>query len=178
MWVFILTMVMVFGGLTSAYIVSRSFTDVSKLVAFELPSVLNLTTLVILLSSASMVYATSKARKGDRNAALTGILITFVLGVLFLIGQFYAWKLMVDSNHFFVHKGREDNSIAFFYVFTGLHGLHIVGALLALLFGIVLTFLNKYKPGRMSLTYEVIGTFWHFLGLLWVYLYLFLIYNH
>lgn len=177
MWLFILTLIMIFGGLTSAYIVSRSFTPLEKMIHFSLPSVLKFNTVIIIFSSISMQFSVWAAKKGDRMKALYGLMITLVMGILFLAGQFNAFAHLTAGGLPFVDERRLDNSISFFYMFTGLHGLHIVGALVALLIGIIKTANNHFKPGGLKVTYEVIATFWHFLGLLWVYLYLFLIYN-
>lgn len=177
MWLFILTLIMIFGGLTSAYIVSRSFTSPDKIVHFSLPSILNFNTIIVLFSSLSMHFSVKSALKGERKKALYGLMITLVLGILFLIGQWGAFVELTNAKLPFVDERRTDNSVSFFYMFTGLHGMHIIGAIVALVFGVIKTANNSFKPGGMKVTYEVIATFWHFLGLLWVYLYLFLIYN-
>ncbi|MEZ4825795.1 MAG: cytochrome c oxidase subunit 3 [Bacteroidia bacterium] len=175
LWLFILTVIMIFGGLTSAYIVQQSFVKEELRLFFDLPEILWVNLGVILFSSVTMQYAVWVARKNDRSKALAALGMTLILGVVFLIGQVNAWGAMVDSGMPMVDVGRTDNSVSFFYVFTGLHGAHIIGALIVLLVVWIRTALQSYRRvGQRALTYELTGIFWHFLGLLWVYLFIFL----
>lgn len=177
MWIFILTMIMIFGGLTSAYIVSKSFTPPDRIVHFSLPDILKFNTLVVLFSSITMQLGINAAKGEDRKKALIFLSITFGLGLIFLIGQFNAFVHLTAGGLPFVDQTRTDNSVSFFYMFTGLHGLHIIGAVSALIILLYKTASNTFKSGGFFRSYEVLGTFWHFLGLLWVYLYVFLLYN-
>lgn len=177
MWIFLLTLIMIFGGLTSAYIVSRSFVAAEKLIVYQLPSILVWNNIALIISSFTMYYSLVCAKKEEYAKSLYAQIATLVLGIFFLYGQFLAWKQLTAGGLTFVDKTRLDNSVSFFYMFTGLHGLHIIGAIVAVIIGIYLTATRGFKSGRMILTLEVVGTFWHFLGLLWLYLYVFLIYN-
>lgn len=177
MWLFILTLIMIFGGLTSAYIVSKSFTPPDRIVHFALPNILKINTLAILFSSVTMQLGIFAAKKDDRNRAFLYLLATFVLGLLFLVGQYTAFAHLTAGGIFFVDASRVDNAVSFFYMFTGLHGLHIIGAVVVLMIALYKTRTNSFKEGGFLRTYEVVGTFWHFLGLLWLYLYVFLMYN-
>ncbi|WNJ16608.1 cytochrome c oxidase subunit 3 [Pontibacter sp. G13] len=174
MWLFILTIIMIFGGLTSAYIVQRGMVSIDKQIMFDLPSILWQNLAVILLSSVSMQYGVWAAKEGQKQRAAIGLLVTFALGVFFLIGQLDAWSAMTNSGLPFVDQGRPDNSVSFFYIFIGLHGLHIVAGLVVLLVAMIKTAMNTFRPGRGVITYELTAIFWHFLGLLWVYLFFFL----
>lgn len=177
LWLFILTVIMIFGGLTSGYIVQRSFVSAEQQIIFDLPVILWTNLIVILLSSVSMQLSLWFARKDDhRNASLT-LLLTLGLGIFFLIGQLYAWEDLTISGLPFVDARRIDNSVSYFYVFTGLHGLHILAGLIVLLVAMVKTRQSSFLPGRRILTYEMATTFWHFLGVLWVYLFIFLKYT-
>ncbi len=177
MWIFLLTLIMIFGGLTSAYIVSRSFVAVEKLIMYQMPSILIWNNIALIISSFTMYYSLACAKKEEYTKSLYAQIATLVLGVLFLYGQFLAWKQLTAGGLTFVDRTRIDNSVSFFYMFTGLHGLHIIAAVIAVGIGIYLTASRGFKSGRMILTLEVVGTFWHFLGLLWLYLYVFLLYN-
>lgn len=177
LWLFILTVIMIFGGLTSGYIVQRSFVSADRQIIFDLPPILWTNLILILLSSVSMQFSLWFAKRDEhRNATLT-LLMTLGLGIFFLIGQVYAWGDLTESGLPFVDSRRIDNSVSYFYVFTGLHGLHIVAALLVLLVAIVKTARQNFLPGRRILTYEMATIFWHFLGVLWVYLFIFLKYT-
>ena len=94
---------------------------------------------------------------------------TVVLGLVFLLGQFYAWKQLVQSDVYFVGNPSE----SFVYVLSGLHGLHLVSALIFLL--IVWRAVNKgLTPLKGQTQIEMCVTYWHFLGGLWLYLFAFL----
>ena len=173
LWLFILSVIMIFGGLTSAYIVQRSF--ITNPITFDLPGILWSNLALILFSSVSMQYAVYARKRGESRNALISLGITFLLGIFFLLGQWNAWQAMIESGLYMVDKSRIDNSVSYFYVFTGLHGAHIVAGLIVLLVAGIKTYTQSYKPGREKITYELTATFWHFLGLLWVYLFVFLL---
>lgn len=170
LWLFMITVVMIFAALTSAYIVRQAE---GNWTVFELPTELWITTGVIILSSATMHWALMAAKKDNLETIKLAISITTVLGILFLAGQFYAWGVLVDYNVFFV--GNPSGS--FLYVLSGLHGLHVVSGVIFLI--IVLTSTFKYKVHSKKLTQiQMCATYWHFLGVLWIYLFVFLLLNH
>ncbi|MEM6262403.1 MAG: cytochrome c oxidase subunit 3 [Bacteroidota bacterium] len=176
MWLFILSLIMIFGGLTSAYIVARSMVPNDQVIIFDLPGILWANTAVILFSSLTMHFSLWAVKRREHQRALLGLAMTFVLGVVFLIGQWEAMKEMTATQDLpFVDPRRADNSVSFFYIFSVLHGLHIVGGLAVLVVALIQTSLNNFNPGRKVLTYEITSTFWHFLDLLWVYLFIFLL---
>lgn len=178
MWLFLITLIMVFGGLTSAYIVALSFVKPENRLLLDLPGILVNNTIVIVFSSITMQMAVWMAKRGESRKAMLGLIFTFVLGLVFLVGQAYAWKTLTAAGQPLVDPGRIDNSASFFYIFTGLHGVHILAGLVVLLVALVKTSLNNFKTEEnKQLTYEITATFWHFLGLLWIYLYIFLLYT-
>ncbi|MEM8969125.1 MAG: cytochrome c oxidase subunit 3 [Bacteroidota bacterium] len=169
LWLFIVTVVMIFAAFTSAYIVRRSE---GNWLDFELPSLFGITSGIILLSSISMHWAYISAKK-DRIAQLRIALVsTLVLGIAFLIGQFSAWGALVDIEVFFV--GNPAGS--FVYVLSGVHGLHIISALIFLVVVLVKAFRYRVHSKQMD-TMEMCVTYWHFLDGLWLYLFLFLLLN-
>jgi cytochrome c oxidase subunit 3 len=166
LWLFLTTVIMIFASLTSAYIVRRADGN-WKL--FELPSLFYWTSGIIILSSATIQLAYYAARKNLADRVKLWLSFTALLGVLFLIGQFYAWGQLVASNVYFVGNPSE----SFVYVLSGLHGLHLVSALIFLL--IVWRAASKPKEPAAGLTQlEMCVTYWHFLGGLWLYLFAFL----
>ena len=177
LWLFILTVIMIFGGMTSAYIVQRGFLKPEQQIIFDLPPMLWTNLAVILGSSVTMQYAVWAGRNGQSRRALLGLLMTFALGIIFLMGQFGAWLQMIESGLPMVDKRRIDNSVSFFYIFTGLHGAHIVAALIVLAVAIYRTGAARIRSGNPYLLYELASIFWHFLTLLWVYLFIFLKYT-
>lgn len=170
LWLFIITVIMIFAALTSAYIVRQAE---GNWLDFELPTMLWVTSGIILLSSATMHWSYLSAKKDELERVKLGISITTALGVAFLIGQVYAWGALVDSNVFFV--GNPSGS--FLYVLTGLHGLHLVSGIIFLIIVLISTF--KYKVHAKNLAQiQMCATYWHFLGGLWIYLFIFLLLNH
>ncbi len=170
MWLFLVSVVMVFISLSSAYIVKKSVGD---WVYISFPPLFKTTTGLIILSSISMHFAYISARRNNIKSIRIGLVITAVLALSFVIGQYMAWGQLVEAGHHFV--GNPASS--FIYVFTGLHVAHLIGALVFLF--IVLGKAFNYQVHSKSLVrIEMCTTFWHFLGGLWLYLYLFLIFNN
>ena len=175
LWLFILTVILIFGGLTSAYIVQRSF--VPDPIVFDLPKIVWYNLAIILFSSVTMQFSVWSSKRNESRKAMFGLTMTMILGVVFLVGQYQAWQQLTDSGLPLVDTTRHDNSVSYFYIFTGLHGAHIIAALIALLIAMIRTSLDNFLPGRKELVYELTSIFWHFLGLLWVYLFIFLQYT-
>ncbi len=170
MWLFIVTVVMIFISLSSAYIVKKGAGNWQYI---ELPSLFQLTTGIILLSSVTMHFAYIAAKRNNLFNIRLGVLVTAFLAVGFIIGQWNAWSQLVDSGAFFV--GNPAGS--FIYVFTGLHIAHLLGGIIFLLIVLVSAFKYQVHSKRLA-RIEMCTTYWHFLGGLWLYLYIFLIINN
>jgi cytochrome c oxidase subunit 3 len=170
MWLFMVSVVMLFAAFTSAYVVKQSD---GVWLDFQLPALFDYTTAIIILSSVSMHWAVIAAKKNLIKMIRVALGVTFVLGSLFLVGQLMAWGELVEADVHFV--GNPAGS--FLYVLTGVHGLHLVSAVIFLI--VVLYSAFQYKIHSKSLVQlEICATYWHFLGGLWLYLYLFLALNH
>ena len=170
LWLFLISVVMIFISLSSAYIVKKS---VGQWEYINFPTLFQWTSLIIVLSSLSMHFSYISAKKNNIKNIRLGLAVTAVLAVLFVVGQFMAWGKLVESGHHFV--GNPAGS--FIYIFSGLHIVHLFGAFVFL--GVVLANSFQYKVHSKSLLrIEMCTTFWHFLGGLWLYLYLFLILNN
>jgi len=167
MWLFLVSVFMLFMSLTSAYIVRQAD---GNWTIFDLPSMFWLTTVVILLSSVTMQWAYFAAKKDNMSTTRLMVTLTFALGVVFLVGQFYGWKELVLDRVYLV--GNPSGS--FVYVITGLHGLHIISALVYVAILLVAVGRGKVHSGRL-LSIEMCATYWHFLGVLWLYLFVFLL---
>ncbi|MDQ3049164.1 MAG: cytochrome c oxidase subunit 3, partial [Bacteroidota bacterium] len=116
----------------------------------------------------------SAARKDDYKNIKLASFITLLLGIAFVVCQFKAWGELVDQKVFFA--GRDSNAAgSFLYALTGLHMAHMAGGILALLFVWVKAMRQKYSSGNL-LGIRVCAIFWHFLDVLWIYLFLFLIF--
>ncbi len=170
MWLFIISVLMIFISLSSAYIVKKAEGD---WLIFKFPEFFKVTSLVIVISSVTMHLAYLAAKKNNLLLLRIYLGTTGLLAVGFLIGQILSWNELVTQDVFFV--GNVAGS--FIYIFTGLHGLHLVGGIIFL--GVVLINAFRYKVHSKSLAQiEICATYWHFLGGLWLYLYLFLLLNN
>lgn len=169
-WLFIVTIVMLFAALTSAYIVKQSE---GNWLYFDLPRIFWITTAIIMLSSISMQSAYWASGRDDFGKLKAFLIITILLGATFLVGQYYSWKQLVAMDVYFV--GNPSGS--FLYVLTGLHAIHILSGLVFLLIVTVSAFRLKIHS-KNKIKIEMCTTFWHFLGGLWLYLFLFLKINH
>jgi cytochrome c oxidase subunit 3 len=167
LWLFLVSVFMLFMSLTSAYIVRRADGNWTN---FELPSLFWMTTVVILLSSVTMQWAYFAAKKDNHQTTRLLIWLTFLLGIVFLVGQFFGWtELVTESIHL---VGNPSGS--FVYILTGLHGLHIISALIFLLFVVAAVGRREVHSGNM-LRIQICAIYWHFLGVLWLYLFVFLL---
>lgn len=176
LWLFIVTVVMLFAAYTSAYIVAEG--DRGALVNFTFPDIFGYNTLIIVLSSVTMAWAYVAAKRDNLIQNRIGLTATLILGIVFLAGQLEGWSAMVDGGVYFVSTSNTDSPLgSLIYVITGLHGVHLVSALIYLLVMVVKSFRYKVHSKNM-LNMEMSSTYWHFLGGLWVYLYLFLLFNN
>jgi cytochrome c oxidase subunit 3 len=132
-----------------------------------------ITSAIIIISSLTMQMALKYAKTDNTIKLRTFLILTVILGMAFLLGQFQAWKQLVGMDVFFV--GNPAGS--FLYVLTGLHGIHIVSGILFILIVIFSSFRMQVHSKRL-IKIEICTTYWHFLGGLWLYLFLFLKMNH
>lgn len=170
LWLFMVSISMIFIAMSSAYIVRQA--DGNWRI-FELPVELWVTTGIIILSSLTLEWSYKAATKDDLGKVKIGLIVTTILGILFLLGQLYVWMALVEIDVYLV--GNPSGS--FLYVLTGLHGIHLIAGVIYLV--IVLISTLKYKVHSKNLDQiEMCKTFWHFLGGLWIYLFVFLLINH
>ena len=159
--------------MTSAYIVSKGIEGERGIwIPFSLPQILWVTSGLILMSSVTVQWATWSARKHNWGNARFGYLLTFIMGLFFLVGQLFAWYRLTGDNVRFA----DTNSGSYMYVLTGAHGLHLLAGMLFLLW-VLLRKPARVQTERLILSYENSTTFWHFLSLLWIYLFIFLLIN-
>lgn len=174
LWLFIVSSTLFFGGITSGYIVSRGIERERMMWhTFELPPIFWATTAVLLVSSVLLQLGVWGARRGDFGRVRIALILTFSLGVLFMIGQVIAWKILYSQDVIFANG----NADSYLYLITGLHMIHVFSGLIFT--GVVLfrTIRGRYTAGNM-VGIENCATFWHFLDLLWLYLFIFLLLNN
>ncbi|CCG99088.1 cytochrome c oxidase subunit III [Fibrella aestuarina BUZ 2] len=170
LWLFIVSIVMLFASFTSAYLVRRAE---GNWLEFTVPAVFGYSTVVLLVSSLTMHWAYFAAKKDNFNALRIAISITFALGMVFLYMQFQGWVELVRNNVYFV--GNPAGS--FIYVFTGMHGFHLISGLVVLVFALVAAYRFRIHAKALD-QIQIATTYWHFLDALWLYLYFFLLYFH
>ncbi|UOQ78115.1 cytochrome c oxidase subunit 3 [Hymenobacter sp. 5516J-16] len=164
---------MIFAAYTSAYIVRR---NEGNWLEFDLPFGFLITTLILAASSVTVQWAWFAARKDELKQVRTALILTTVLGIAFLIGQWELWGVLVGQRIFFA--GTDANpSGSFLYVLTGVHAFHLVTGLIFLLIVLRKSF-NYQVHSRQMLSIGNVTIYWHYLGALWLYLYLFLLLNH
>ncbi|PRY45420.1 cytochrome c oxidase subunit 3 [Spirosoma oryzae] len=170
LWLFIVSIIMIFAAMTSAYLVRRAE---GNWLEYEIPSIFAYSSGVLVLSSLTMHWAYIAAKKDNFNALKLAISITFALGLVFLYMQFQGWVALVDEKVFFV--GNPAGS--FMYVFTGLHAFHLISGLLVLVSALWAAFRIRIHAKSLN-QLEIAATYWHFLDILWIYLFFFLVYFH
>ena len=164
------SMTMMFAALTSAFVVSKSRPDWLK--DFQLPTAFFFSTAVIIGCSVTFHLAKKAIQKDNRSATTSFLLATLALGILFVILQFVGFGQIVAEGYYFT--GSESSiTTTFLYVVTVVHLAHLAGGLISLLIIIYNHFKQKYNSTQ-TLGIELGAMYWHFLDLLWVYLFLFL----
>jgi cytochrome c oxidase subunit 3 len=170
LWLLLVSSIMLFAGFTSAYIVRRGE---GEWVVFELPIMFMLNTGIVVLSSIFMQWAYMSAKKDELNHTKIGLLVAIILGLLFCIMQYWGWSQMVYNSIYF---GFANPSGSFVYVITGLHLAHTAIGILYLITIFIQTFRFKVHK-KATRAISMCNTYWHFVGILWIYLYIFLLLN-
>jgi cytochrome c oxidase subunit 3 len=172
MWLFIITSFMLFAAFTSGFIVySQGSAD--KGIKITLPHAFIFSTIVILLSSITMYMAFRSAKTLQYNKQRQYLWITLSLGIAFFFLQFYAWSILVKMGVYLVNPNA---SQSFIYIFTGVHLVHILAGLILVINSLVGSYKNN-PPVKNLFRLEMTSIFWHFVDILWIYLYVFLLLN-
>jgi cytochrome c oxidase subunit 3 len=164
------SMTMMFAGLTSAFVVSRSRVDWLK--NFELPTAFYFSTIAIIGCSVTFHLAKKSIKKDKQSATTIFLLGTLALGILFVVLQFVGFGQIVSNGYYFT--GSESSiTTTFLYIVTVVHLIHLAGGLISLLIIIYNHFKQKYNSSQ-TLGIELGAMYWHFLDFLWIYLFIFL----
>jgi cytochrome c oxidase subunit III len=150
LWVAMGSIIMMFAGLTSAYIVKK---NQSSWLEFDLPIVFMYSTLVIIASSVT-VHLAAKAFKARE------------------MGRYRLLFMDLESRNIALTGARSNSAASFLLVITGLHMLHVLGGVIALVVMFVKAYISNVK-NYSSLSIELVGTYWHFVDILWIYLFIF-----
>lgn len=175
MWVALASILMMFTALTSAYIVrSGGSADWQPLV---MPRVLWLSTVVIFVSSVTLETARRSLKRESFGPHRRWLMVSAALGFLFLLSQLLAWRELVQQG---IYVSSNPHS-SFFYLLTATHGVHLVGGLIALL---VMSLrrrsggANEFAIAKGQAAADAMTLYWHFLDLLWIYLFVLLFFWH
>jgi cytochrome c oxidase subunit III len=171
MWVALAAVLMMFTSLTSAYIVrAASSTDWQPL---AMPRILLLSTVFILCSSATMEIARRRLRSAMEGSYKRWLLVTSLLGVGFLVSQLMAWRQLVRQGVYITSHPHS----SFFYLLTATHGVHLACGLLALAYLLIRTSKAQVSgavQGRYQAATGAVTLYWHFMDVLWIYLFVLL----
>ena len=163
------SIVMMFAAFTSAYIVRRS---AGNWLEFRLPNIFFLNSLVIALSSLTLQISYNAFKKGREKIWRWMLFTTFLLGLAFVALQYQGWLAMDAIGATFT----ANPSSSFIWVISGLHAAHVLGGIACLSVALAHAFLLPYKAtAKRILRLELVVTYWHFVGILWLYLILFFV---
>jgi cytochrome c oxidase subunit 3 len=165
LWVGLGSIIMMFAGLTSAYIVKGSQPEWSTI---EMPVVFYYSTITILASSITIQMALKAFKERKMKQYRRLITVTAMLGTLFIALQLIGFNQLWNSGVDFKGAGAGQ----FLYIIFGLHVLHVLGGVITLLVMFIKAYSSKirnYNP----VTIELASTYWHFVDLLWIYLFVF-----
>ena len=175
LWLGIVSIIMLFAGLTSAYVVSKGTADEKQWFNFNMPSYFWISSGIILLSSLTMNMAVSAAKKNNQSGIRLGLMLTAVLGFGFCVTQYLGWGQLVDQGIYLVEQ--VNNAGKYLFFISGLHLAHLLGGIISL----SVTTTNASR-GRYSaenyLGLQLCALYWHFLDILWIYLCLFFWFIH
>ena len=171
LWLLLLGILMLFSGLTSAYIVRKGD---GNWFDFELPPIFMYSTIIVLLSSVTMIWAFRAAKRDNITGIKIGLAATIILGIAFVISQYVGWLTLSDQGLHFVNPKYGDKvSASFLIAIAAIHLVHILAGIVYL----IVMFINAFRfkiHKKNTLQISMCNTYWHFVGFLWVYLYMFL----
>ncbi|MDX5404708.1 MAG: cytochrome c oxidase subunit 3 [Bacteroidota bacterium] len=175
LWIGIASMAMAFAGLTSGYIVSRSsLLETNEWLVFPLPKIFYASTIIILISSFVIGLGVKKIKEGKVREANLLLLVTLILGIAFGLAQLMGWGDLLEESIYFTGPGH-NTAGSWVYVLTGFHLAHVTAGLITLLVTWIRSMSGKYTQDN-TLGYEMAAIFWHFLDVLWIFLFLFLLF--
>ncbi len=171
LWFGIISLCMTFAGLTSAYIVSMERKD--WLEDYEFPQSLIISTVIIIISSITIQIAKSAIIKNNRQFGTLFLATTLVLGLAFVGYQYQGLFTELTSQGYFMTGESSNITTTFLFLIVAVHIAHVIAGMIALSTVVMNHIRSKYsKEDHLGLTLGV--TFWHFLGVLWIFLFILL----
>ena len=166
LWIGLASIVMMFAGFTSAYIIKR---NLANWITFQLPLIFWYSTAVIIISSFSIIRSRNYFRQREMQQYRLWMTVTLILGIAFVIMQYIGFTQLWSSGVTLTRNV----SFSFLYIIVGLHALHVVGGIIALLILLIKAYSVKRK-NYSKVPIDLMNTYWHFVDLLWIYLLIFL----
>lgn len=166
LWIALASIIMMFTGLTSAYIIKR---NLANWLTFELPRIFWYSTAVILISSITIIASRNYFRQRQMKQYRLWLAITLVLGIAFVFMQYAGFVQLWHSGVTLT----KNVSFSFLYILIGLHALHVIGGIVALVIVLVKSYSLKVKNYNI-VPVDLLNTYWHFIDILWIYLLIFL----
>jgi cytochrome c oxidase subunit III len=184
LWVAMGSITMMFAGLTSAYVVKQAGGNWRS---FHLPVVFWISTVVILLSSVTIILGLKAFKNREMIKYKRLITATLILGISFGVLQFAGFSSLYSQPQQVVFNGEAEArslpvtvagnpSESFLFVIAGLHLLHILGGIVALVIIYIRTLRKRVKVYN-STGLEIVASYWHFVDVLWIYLFVFFLAN-
>lgn len=170
-WLFVVSSTIMFGGWTSYYIVFAA--SKGKGHGLVLPDAFMYSTAVLVLSSVFLFLSTRALRNGDRSRQRLFLWVTMALGLVFGFLQYQGWTSLYQSGAALINNNA---AISLIYIVSGFHLLHIFAGICFILNSLV----GSYKDipsDKAVYRQEITSIFWHFIDILWIYLYVFLLLN-
>lgn len=169
LWIAMASIVMMFGSLTSAYIVRHA---AGNWLEFKVPEIFFYSTVVILISSIVLHVSYWAFRNGKKTLYRLALPLSLILGIAFIILQYKGWLALYN-----IGVPLDGNpSGSFFYVISGIHAAHVIGGIFAITVATLNAFSLPYKPTeKRRRKFQLVLHYWHFVDFLWVYLFLFLL---
>jgi len=163
------SIIMMFTAFTSAFIVKQAQGDWLE---FAMPSIFFYSTAVLLLSSVTLHWSYNAFKKENKiYKYLLGI--SFILGIAFIVLQYKGWYFLFDQGV----DMKRNVAGSFFYLITGVHALHILGGITAIFVTLLSAFATNFKATeKRILRYSLVLNYWHFVDVLWIYLFGFLLF--
>ena len=168
LWVAMCSIVMMFGSLTSAYIVRQA---AGNWLEFRIPEIFFSSTVVMLASSVTLHASFRAFKKGMATQYRAFLLASLLLGTTFVVLQYIGWMDLYDIG--VALDGNPGGS--FFYVISGIHAAHVIGGVFALVMAVMHAFSLTFNPTeKRRRRFQLVVHYWHFVDFLWLYLFLFL----
>ena len=173
LWITIASLTMMFAGLTSGYVVSRSSNLVDGYwMVFGLPKVFFASTAAVVLISVVLHWALVNIKKDNIKSAQNLLLVGLILSIAFVVFQLMGWSELREAGIYFTGAG-SNSAGSWVYAITLMHVLHVLAGIIILIVTYIKSFMGKYS-GSDYLGIDLTATYWHFVDVLWIYLFIFL----